>query len=254
MEVSSVKQLESKPSSQLRSAVSQKSLENKQNKDKEIKKMIGGKKSAKAKEKVSEAVDEFSFSGSVAADYLSSRGDSFSASLPRTMTSSEWRRFSPHDPFSPNAEKKEKQRELIKEEKAKEKKEKSEQEFKIKSGSGLSGRDLSYEDLQGAETKMSTISVVISPRKKSRPVTMEKMLYGEGSLDVVPSGLETSMGIMKDEKTPQSRSTQRSRLPSEKVDFVIPDRELLPFSWILILYSCSNHMAHSMTVFLHLIT
>ncbi|XP_053387320.1 uncharacterized protein LOC123542904 [Mercenaria mercenaria] len=155
-------------------------------KKRELEKSKEVKSEVKLKEKeLAESVKEYSFSGSGMADFLSSRGDSFSASLPRTMTSSEWRRFSPDDPFTPTAEKKQKQPKELR-------------------------KDLTPEDLHGAETKMSAISVVISPKKKSRPVTMQQMLYGEKkNLEVAPAELEAAIKKLNKDALPRSRSPKR---------------------------------------------
>lgn len=137
----------------------------------------------------------------------------------RSLTSSEWRRLPPRDRFSPNTEKK-----LKKQEAASKTEKNSVVKMKLMRRKSMSELDFNDDD-DGAETKMSTIGIVISPKKKSHPVTMEQMLYGEGSLDATAPGLETAMDILNEDTIPWSRSFQRlgSGPPLEqKVDYVLP--------------------------------
>ena len=164
--------------------------------------------SQEVKKKVVEPEREYSH-GSGMADFLSSRGDSFSASLPRTLTSSEWRRLSPHDPFSPNIEKK--QIKEVKQEVSKEK--------------NVKPKNVLKTELQSKEMILSPISVVISPKKKSRPVTMQQMLYGEGDHQVHPDELKEAIDKLNDDAKlvlkAGSIKSSTSRSSSKKVECML---------------------------------
>lgn len=168
---------------------------------------------------VTKLIKELWDSGPGIADITSSRGDSCSPSLPLSVTSSEWHRLSPRDRFSPNTERKLKKQVF---ESMKEKK--NIVKMGLMSRKSVSDLDINENDTDRVETKMSTFNIIISPKKKSRPVTIEQMLYGEGSLYAVPPGLETAMAILNEDTIPWSRSFQRSRSrpPSgRKVDYVL---------------------------------
>ncbi|KAL4216430.1 hypothetical protein ACF0H5_024155 [Mactra antiquata] len=141
---------------------------------------------------------------------------SFSASLPRTLTSSEWRKMSPHDPHSISAEMKQKMPEEPKEEKVIKMKEITEKQTTDLVSTGTQS-DLTMEDIANAETRMSGISVVISPKKKTRPVTMEQMLYGESSSKT--NGDITTNEVKENVEKPVSRARSRTKLrPKSETD------------------------------------
>lgn len=162
---------------------------------------------------VTEIVREITMSSDFT-DFVGDINDSFSASLPRTMTSSEWRNHSPHDPHSISAEMKQKEHIEPKVTKSNKIEEKKTSEVT----STATQSDLTMEDLNGMETRISNISVVISPKKKSRPVTMEQMLYGEKSIKVAPNEIEFK----------PARSSSRLKSPNEeKVDCVVPSSSFI---------------------------
>ena len=113
-------------------------------------------------------------SGSGLADLMSSRQDSFSPSIPGTLNSSEWRRMSPEQtpsPEKPQPKSKVRKMEPVLFEKS---------EGLTSYPSDSSGEDLVRTDVQGHETQMSSVSVVFSPKKKTRAsIPMNDMLYGE---------------------------------------------------------------------------
>lgn len=132
----------------------------------------------KPESRISSTSQMESISGSVAADFMSSRPDSFSASLPRTITSSEWRRLSPDLPPSPDKprpkSKVTKMEPILME--------KSELLPRLPTGGTCSESEIVTTDVKGHESKVSSVSVVFSPKKKSR---QSDVLYGEKTLHTV---------------------------------------------------------------------
>lgn len=153
-------------------------------------------KPASAKSDLSEMV---TYPGSNAVEFLSSRGDSFSASLPRTLTSSERRRLSVTSRSLPSQEQvpattKQASVDVVAPESPRKLR-------KISTGS--TDTDIVMTDVRSHATKLSSVSVVFSPKKKSRhSITMSDMLYGEKTLhkvEVTDMELKLKREIEEDE-------------------------------------------------------
>lgn len=170
-------------------------------------------KPASAKSNLSEMV---TYPGSNAVEFLSSRGDSFSASLPRTLTSSERRRLSVTSQSLPSREQvpattKQASVDAVAPE--------SPRKLR-KLSAGSTDTDIVMTDVRSHATKLSSVSVVFSPKKKSRhSITMSDMLYGEKTLHKVEvTDMELKLKreieedeIGKEEKAPMSEVNRAVR-------------------------------------------